>query len=175
LQHGGKNIPLTSVLRIVSPDDVKPTGTWPAYRILDENGTVRTEESVDEKMDYIPAGTKFDIQSILNALQYRHPSQFDFLSNLKLFHNLERAYKQMIRLRQMDDVLQNAQRQGRISFYMTCRGEEAIHIGSASALEMKDVILAQYREAGVLMWRGFTLEQFANQCFSNDLDLGKGR
>ena len=25
------------------------------------------------------------------------------------------------------------------------------------------------------MWRGFTLEQFCNQCFSNDLDLGKGR
>jgi len=25
------------------------------------------------------------------------------------------------------------------------------------------------------MWRGFTLEQFANQCFSNDADLGKGR
>lgn len=81
----------------------------------------------------------------------------------------------MIRLRQMDDVLQNSQRQGRISFYMTCRGEESIHLGSASALENQDIVLAQYREAGLLMWRGFTLDQFANQCFSNDLDLGKGR
>ena len=36
-------------------------------------------------------------------------------------------------------------------------------------------MFAQYREAGLLMWRGFTLEQFANQCFSNDADLGKGR
>jgi len=25
------------------------------------------------------------------------------------------------------------------------------------------------------MWRGFSLEQFANQCFGNDLDLGRGR
>jgi 2-oxoisovalerate dehydrogenase E1 component alpha subunit len=25
------------------------------------------------------------------------------------------------------------------------------------------------------MWRGFTLDQFCNQCFSNDLDLGKGK
>ena len=25
------------------------------------------------------------------------------------------------------------------------------------------------------MWRGFTLDQFTNQCFSNDLDLGRGR
>ena len=36
---------------------------------------------------------------------------------------LKRAYRQMIRLRQMDNILQNAQRQGRISFYMTCTGE----------------------------------------------------
>ena len=90
-------------------------------------------------------------------------------------NTLLRAYHQMVRLRQMDNILQNAQRQGRISFYMTCRGEEAIHIGSASALDPQDVVLAQYREAGILMWRGFTLDQFTNQCFSNDRDLGRGR
>ncbi len=48
-------------------------------------------------------------------------------------------------------------------------------MGSASALQPQDYIFAQYREAGLLMWRGFSLEQFCNQCFSNDLDLGKGR
>ena len=90
-------------------------------------------------------------------------------------NTLLRAHLQMLRLREMDTILQNAQRQGRISFYMTCRGEEAIHIGAASALSREDVVLAQYREAGILMWRGFTLEQFTNQCFSNDQDLGKGR
>ena len=40
---------------------------------------------------------------------------------------------------------------------------------------MEDVIFGQYREAGVLMWRGFSLEDYANQCYSNALDLGKGR
>lgn len=90
-------------------------------------------------------------------------------------NTLLRAHRLMIRLREMDEILQNSQRQGRISFYLTCRGEEAIHMGSASALEPRDVILAQYREQGLLMWRGFTLEQFTNQCFSNDLDLGRGR
>ena len=89
--------------------------------------------------------------------------------------SLLRAYTQMVRLKEMDKILQNAQRQGRISFYMTCRGEEAIHIGAASALQLSDTILAQYREAGVLMWRGFTLNQFTDQCFSNEKDLGKGR
>lgn len=90
-------------------------------------------------------------------------------------NTLLRAHRQMIRLRQLDDIMLNAQRQGRISFYMTCRGEEAIHMGAASALTLQDPVFAQYREQGVLMWRGFTLEQFTNQCFSNDLDLGKGR
>ncbi|RWW18553.1 hypothetical protein BHE74_00032900 [Ensete ventricosum] len=32
-----------------------------------------------------------------------------------------------------------------------------------------------YREPGVLLWRGFTLQEFANQCFGNKLDYGKGR
>lgn len=48
-------------------------------------------------------------------------------------------------------------------------------MGSASALNSKDFVFAQYREAGVLMWRGFTLDQFCNQCFSNNLDLGHGK
>ncbi|PRQ49414.1 putative oxidoreductase [Rosa chinensis] len=33
----------------------------------------------------------------------------------------------------------------------------------------------QYREPGVLIWRGFTVQEFANQCFSNKADYGKGR
>ena len=69
----------------------------------------------------------------------------------------------MTRLREMDDILLNAQRQGRISFYLTCRGEEAMTIGSASALRDSDVLLSQYREQGLFMWRGFTLDQFTNQ------------
>ena len=81
----------------------------------------------------------------------------------------------MLRLREMDSIFQNAQRQGRISFYLTCRGEEAIHFGATTALENQDVILGQYREQGPLMWRGFTLQQFSDQCFSNASDLGKGR
>lgn len=33
----------------------------------------------------------------------------------------------------------------------------------------------QYREAGVLLYRGFTLDDFMSQCYSNEADLGKGR
>jgi 2-oxoisovalerate dehydrogenase E1 component alpha subunit len=88
---------------------------------------------------------------------------------------LKRMYRTMVQLNEMDKILYDAQRQGRISFYMTSYGEEATHIGSASALEADDVIFGQYREAGVLMWRGFTLDEFAHQCFSSGHDVGKGR
>jgi len=81
----------------------------------------------------------------------------------------------------MDRILYESQRQGRISFYMTNFGEEATHIGSAAALNPKDLVYGQYREAGrknkntlvikfllgVLMYRGFKLRQFIDQCFGN--------
>jgi len=75
----------------------------------------------------------------------------------------------------VDNFLYEAQRQGRVSFYMTSFGEEATHIGSAAALTLDDVIFGQYRETGVLMWRGFSIEQMTDQCFSNKKDMGKGR
>jgi len=46
----------------------------------------------------------------------------------------------MITLNSMDLILYEAQRQGRISFYMTSYGEEATHMGSAAALKPEDVI-----------------------------------
>lgn len=58
---------------------------------------------------------------------------------------------------------------------MTNYGEEATHFGSALALDSEDLVFGQYREAGVIMWRGFTLDEFMNQCFGNEMDHGKGR
>uniref|UniRef100_A0A915N5D4 2-oxoisovalerate dehydrogenase subunit alpha n=1 Tax=Meloidogyne javanica TaxID=6303 RepID=A0A915N5D4_MELJA len=81
----------------------------------------------------------------------------------------------MTKLNTMDKILYESQRQGRISFYMTSYGEEASHLGSAAALEPRDLIYGQYRETGVLLWRGFSLDQCMNQCYGNKLDPGKGK
>ncbi|PQP91798.1 2-oxoisovalerate dehydrogenase subunit alpha 2 mitochondrial [Prunus yedoensis var. nudiflora] len=86
-----------------------------------------------------------------------------------------KMYTDMVTLQTMDTIFYEAQRQGRISFYLTAVGEEAINIASAAALTIDDVVFPQYREAGVLLWRGFTIQEFANQCFSNKADYGKGR
>lgn len=86
-----------------------------------------------------------------------------------------KMFRDMVLLNTMDKILYESQRQGRISFYMTNFGEEASHIGSAAALNMEDLIYGQYREAGVLVWRGFTISQFIDQCYGNVEDEGKGR
>ncbi|XP_077993548.1 2-oxoisovalerate dehydrogenase subunit alpha, mitochondrial-like [Glandiceps talaboti] len=86
-----------------------------------------------------------------------------------------KMYKAMTTLNAMDKIMYESQRQGRISFYMTNFGEEGTHIGSAAAMDDKDLVWGQYREAGVLMWRGFPLEQFMGQCYGNANDIGKGR
>ena len=87
----------------------------------------------------------------------------------------EKMYNTMGKIQALDDIFYNAQRQGRISFYMQNAGEEALHVGTASALKPQDMILAQYREVGVLLWRGFSVQQCADQCYSNEKDLGKGK
>ncbi|KAI3838479.1 hypothetical protein MKX03_013243 [Papaver bracteatum] len=86
-----------------------------------------------------------------------------------------KMYSNMVTLQVMDTIFYEAQRQGRISFYLTTNGEEAINIASAAALTPDDIIFPQYREPGVLLWRGFTVQEFANQCFGNGADYGKGR
>ncbi|MDT0594345.1 thiamine pyrophosphate-dependent dehydrogenase E1 component subunit alpha [Glaciecola petra] len=77
--------------------------------------------------------------------------------------------------RLLDDRMIGSQRQGRISFYLASRGEEAATVASAAALSELDMIMSQYREQGALVYRGYTTDQFMDQMFSNELDPNKGR
>ncbi|WP_448564211.1 thiamine pyrophosphate-dependent dehydrogenase E1 component subunit alpha [Thalassotalea ganghwensis] len=86
-----------------------------------------------------------------------------------------KIYKALAFHRVLDERMVGAQRQGRVSFYMAALGEEAASVGGAAGLEDQDMIMAQYREQGALIYRGFALEDFMNQMFSNEKDLGKGR
>ncbi|CAL5223012.1 g5463 [Coccomyxa viridis] len=86
-----------------------------------------------------------------------------------------RMYTSMVKLQTMDVIFYEAQRQGRFSFFMTSNGEEATAIGSAAALLAEDHVFSQYREHGVLLYRGFSFLDMANQCFGNVRGHGKGR
>jgi len=86
-----------------------------------------------------------------------------------------RMMETMINVNEFDRVFFDAQRQGRLSFYFTNRGEEAQAVGSGAALKPEDWLWPQYRELGAIFWRGYTYEECANQCCHNELDATKGR
>ena len=88
---------------------------------------------------------------------------------------LLKIFETMVRLEEMDQFLLMTQRQGKISFYMPSFGESACVIGSAAALKFEDLIFAQYREQGALLWRGYAIQEFVNQCCGNIDDPTKGR
>lgn len=88
---------------------------------------------------------------------------------------LKKCFRDMVTINALDKIMYESQRQGRISFYMTNFGEEASHIGSACALTPQDLVYAQYREAGVLLHRGWTLSQFIDQLYGNYDDEGRGK
>lgn len=77
--------------------------------------------------------------------------------------------------RVMDRRLMMLQRQGRLGFYMTSTGEEAVTVGSAYALRADDPIFLTYRELGSLLWRQVPLNAIMNQLIGNKEDLCKGR
>lgn len=88
---------------------------------------------------------------------------------------LRRIFETMVRLRAFDETFKLSQRQGRLSFFMESRGEEAAVVASAAALDGNDHIFSQYREHGALLWRGVSMEDMAHQCCGTRKDAGKGR
>lgn len=88
---------------------------------------------------------------------------------------LLRGYKTMVLTRCVDAQMIILQRQGTISFAMSSLGEEACAVASAAALKLQDWMYPQYREAGILFWRGATIEYYVHQMFCDAQDLIHGR
>jgi len=88
---------------------------------------------------------------------------------------LIKIYETMVLNAEADEIFNMAQRQNRISFYMTSKGEEAQSVATAAALSDSDLIFPQYREVGLFLWRGLSIGQMANQLTGNCLDWGKGK
>jgi pyruvate dehydrogenase E1 component alpha subunit len=84
-------------------------------------------------------------------------------------------YRHMVLTRLLDERLVTLQRQGRVGFHIGSYGEEAAVLGSAAAVREQDWLFPCYREFGAALWRGMTLESYANNMFGNAKDPVKGR
>jgi 2-oxoisovalerate dehydrogenase E1 component alpha subunit len=88
---------------------------------------------------------------------------------------LRRMLRDMTVVRHFDERMFRAQRQGKTSFYMKSRGEEAIAVAAAHALDFDDICFPTYRQQGLLVARGYPLTQMMNQIYSNRADPLQGR
>jgi pyruvate dehydrogenase E1 component alpha subunit len=84
-------------------------------------------------------------------------------------------YRQMVTVRILDTRMLALQRQGRIGFYGTCKGQEAATVGSGAAMEACDWVFPALREGAVLLMRGYPLELYVAQLMGNGLDEAHGR
>ncbi|KAK4444687.1 thiamine diphosphate-binding protein [Podospora aff. communis PSN243] len=143
----------------------------------------------DAKHVSFPGAVK---SAFVNAMHFEQPSSYPALPTYRAVdqhgevvdpafkpdlsdEEVIKLYRDMLTVSIMDLIMFDAQRQGRLSFYMVSAGEEAVSVGTASALENEDIIFCQYREQGVFKQRGFSLADFMNQLFANRKDPGKGR
>jgi 2-oxoisovalerate dehydrogenase E1 component alpha subunit len=88
---------------------------------------------------------------------------------------LRQGLRHMLLTRIFDDRMQRTQRQGRITFYMRCFGEEAVSVAQAMALRPGDMLFPSYRNQAFYMVRGRPLVDLMCQLLSNTRDMCKGR
>lgn len=80
----------------------------------------------------------------------------------------------MVQVEQTDMLYLKLQRLNYITFYMTAQGEEGVQAGCAAGLEDEDWVCMQYREMGVCLYRGISLNEVAHQIHATRLDPNKG-
>ena len=88
---------------------------------------------------------------------------------------LRNGLRQMLLTRLYDERMFKLQRQGKISFYVKCTGEEAVAVAAAAALRPGDMLFPTYRQQGLLVARGMPLVDMMCHCLSNTRDPAKGR
>jgi pyruvate dehydrogenase E1 component alpha subunit/2-oxoisovalerate dehydrogenase E1 component alpha subunit len=84
-------------------------------------------------------------------------------------------YRELVRARRLDERMLALCRQGRIGFFGSAFGQEAVAVASALAIEPSDWVFPALREGAVMLVRGFPLELYLAQAFGSARDLQKGR
>jgi hypothetical protein len=133
---------------MVKSNGFTPPPSRTADEIIKENDTnsiAKKDIIVDNESTKLPHNPDESIEhtTVLNIVDPLSQKKWPLFSLLdihgKLLPNAKlpviekdhmlQMYRMMTRIKILDDVFFNAQRQGRISFYMQNTGEEAVHIG----------------------------------------------
>jgi 2-oxoisovalerate dehydrogenase E1 component alpha subunit len=88
---------------------------------------------------------------------------------------LRGGLEMMMRARHFDARMIAMQRQGRLSFHVSCKGEEAGAVAGAMPFGQHDMLFPTYRQAGMLLVRGMPMVAMIGQLIGNRYDNAKGR
>jgi 2-oxoisovalerate dehydrogenase E1 component alpha subunit len=88
---------------------------------------------------------------------------------------VRKIYEYMRLTRIFDTKMFRVQRQGKTSFFLASRGEEALGVVPSIALRTNDMCFPTYRQVGWLLARGYPLVKLINQIFNNSDDPLKGK
>jgi 2-oxoisovalerate dehydrogenase E1 component alpha subunit len=88
---------------------------------------------------------------------------------------LRSGLETMLRVRHFDARMIAIQRQGRISFYLTSKGEEAVGVAGAMAFAQRDMLFPTYRQPGLFLVRGMPMLSMMCQLIGNRYDNTRGR
>jgi 2-oxoisovalerate dehydrogenase E1 component alpha subunit len=90
-------------------------------------------------------------------------------------HQLRSGLEMMMRARQFDARMVAMQRQGRLSFHVSSKGEEATSVAGAMSFASHDMLFPSYRQPGLLLVRGMPMIAMIGQIIGNCCDNAKGR
>lgn len=88
---------------------------------------------------------------------------------------LQRMYREMVLMREIDHRAIMLQRQGRIGSWLGSEGQEAAVVGSAHALEPGDWVFPTYREHALAIVRGIPVVKLFHHLYGNVRDNARGR
>jgi 2-oxoisovalerate dehydrogenase E1 component alpha subunit len=149
---------------------VRPGGSpdFSSVRIPEAGSVARPEVDAD------PESIRDLAYSVIRVLD-RHGEAVGPWGRLLNDEELLEGLRHMMILRAFDARMVMAQRQGKTSFYMQHMGEEAVSCGVRKALLPGDMNFPTYRQAGLLIAAGHSLEDMMCQIYSNERDPLKGR
>ncbi len=83
-------------------------------------------------------------------------------------------YVFMVRARILDDWILKLQRIGKVAIHAPNKGQEAVAVGAASALDKGDWLFPSYRELGAYLVRGLSEEEILDRAIADADDPLKG-
>lgn len=112
-----------------------------------------------------------DVVTVLGPTGDADPAHDPGLSD----ERLTALYGQLIAARRLDDAITALRDQGRVAEHPSTRGEEAVSVGAATALEATDWLFPSGRDAAAVLARGVPLELWMAHVLATAADPSKAR